>query len=619
MVDSMTNMLGNPTSAIKIVCQNMDEHGNTDIMARIIDAGFLDRGDPYIINMLNVFRVSKLRDIKEKARIHVPKGAFLLGMLDETDSLEEGEIYVRISDTTTSNSSSSRRKPPIVGPCVIFRNPCFHPGDVRTVMAVDYPKLRHLYDVVVFSAKGFRDLPSMLSGGDLDGDDYTVIWDEALLPTKSNYAPLSYKGATPLEVDQVKISDIIKFFVNYINNDNLGQIANSHLAISDKSSQGAKDGRCVRLAQLHSAAVDFAKTGQPVKFENDLRTNTFPDFMQKLDKESYESDKVLGRMYRSINANDYEKYREILLDTTTYDHRLWLDGMAEYIVFARDQQACYNRDLLALMNQYGIYTETELVSGYVMEWKKKTSARKSMFEQTKQVIKAVKSLQEKYRKEFLRTVDTSTTTTTAKTIIIGKDGRRKQEGPVKLESSKHELELKAAGYYYVTYHPQERARLKSDEAGLFSFPWIVYDYICAIAVRNTERRFEQKMLDPISEHIIDMHRTDLDPGLQVSLAQEESEEEFDDDDDDDDEDDDYDDDDDEEDDDENENELNKNEDNNEDIPVLTFKISDLKKKADQPQQDQPQPVPDFNVPPGTYVNIGANASEEELKQKLLPL
>ena len=173
MINSMTSMLSNPMSAIKMVCQNMDEYGNTNTMPRIIDAGFLGRGDPYILNMLNVFRVSKLKDLKEKARIHIPKGAFLLGMLDETDSLEEGEIYVRISDTTTGESSSSRRKPPIVGRCVIYRNPCFHPGDVRTVLAVDCPKLRHLYDVVVFSAKGFRDLPSMLSGGDIDGDDYT--------------------------------------------------------------------------------------------------------------------------------------------------------------------------------------------------------------------------------------------------------------------------------------------------------------------------------------------------------------------------------------------------------------------------------------------------------------
>ncbi|KAI8141150.1 RNA dependent RNA polymerase-domain-containing protein [Fennellomyces sp. T-0311] len=176
MVNAMNYMLRNPSAAIKLICQNMDEHGNANTMARIIGSGFLERSDPYIINMLNVFRVSKLKDLKEKARIHVPNGAFLVGILDDTGSLEEGEIYVRISNNL--NDTGSQRRPPIVGPCVIFRNPCFHPGDVRVVTAVDKSALRHLFDVVVFSSKGFRDLPSMLSGGDLDGDDYTQVFDQ---------------------------------------------------------------------------------------------------------------------------------------------------------------------------------------------------------------------------------------------------------------------------------------------------------------------------------------------------------------------------------------------------------------------------------------------------------
>ncbi|KAI9259434.1 RNA dependent RNA polymerase-domain-containing protein [Phascolomyces articulosus] len=598
MANSMTNMLSNPSTAIKVVCQNMDEHGNTNTMARIIDSGFLERRDPYILNMLNVFRVSKLKDLKEKARIHVPGGAFLLGILDETNSLEEGEIYVRVSDPT--NEASPRRKPPIVGPCVIFRNPCFHPGDVRTVVAVDCEKLRHLYDVVVFSAKGFRDLPSMLSGGDLDGDDYTVIWDNTLLPTKRNYSPLNYQSENPLQVDKVNIGHIMKFFVNYINNDNLGQIANSHLAIADKSPMGARDGRCVRLAQLHSLAVDFPKTGRPAKFDNDLRTTVFPDFMQKPDKESYPSDKVLGRMFRYINSTDYEKYREVLLDEFTYDARLWLDGMAEYIAEAREIQSRYNRDVWALMNQYGVYTEAELVSGYVMEWKKKTSTRKSMFEQTKQVVKAVKFMQENYRKEFLKTKQNAMVTMTSNTNGDGRQQQQQQQQRQQQASHKDDLELKAAAWYYVTYHPKERARLKSDEASLFSFPWVVYDYICAIAVRNSLRQIEQKMFDPVAESVIDMHRTVPESDLQVSLAHVESDDEYEED---------------EEDDEEKE-----DDDDVDEGPTITFKISDIKNKIQEEQRQQQQrPIPNFSAPTGTYVNIGADTSEEELTKKLLSL
>lgn len=75
------------------------------------------------------------------------------------------------------------------------------------------------------------------------------------MPPTRNYTPFSYASEEPLTVDQVKISHIQKFFVNYINNDNLGQIANAHLATADASPMGALDGRCLRLAQLHSSAV----------------------------------------------------------------------------------------------------------------------------------------------------------------------------------------------------------------------------------------------------------------------------------------------------------------------------------------------------------------------------
>lgn len=52
--------------------------------------------------------------------------------------------------------------------------------------------------------------------------------------------------------------------MNFIQNDNLGQISTWLLAHADRD--GADCDACERLAELHSVAVDFPKTGRPATF-----------------------------------------------------------------------------------------------------------------------------------------------------------------------------------------------------------------------------------------------------------------------------------------------------------------------------------------------------------------
>ena len=81
---------------------------------------------------------------KEKGKIRVDKGAFLLGVLDDTFTLKEGQIYCCVSDQYNPSN-----KKVIIETCVVYRNPCFHPGDIRIVIAVDCKALDHLVDVIV--------------------------------------------------------------------------------------------------------------------------------------------------------------------------------------------------------------------------------------------------------------------------------------------------------------------------------------------------------------------------------------------------------------------------------------------------------------------------------------
>jgi RNA-dependent RNA polymerase len=54
---------------------------------------------------------------------------------------------------------------------------------------------------------------------------------------------------------------MLDFFIEHMNNESLGRIDNSHLAIADQSPQLANDPRCIKLAEMHAHAVDYAKTG----------------------------------------------------------------------------------------------------------------------------------------------------------------------------------------------------------------------------------------------------------------------------------------------------------------------------------------------------------------------
>lgn len=101
-----------------------------------------------IITCLHYAIVHLLRDIKHRAHILVPGSYTLIGVSDEWDCLEEGEIYATVYDERRGIEDL-----PIVGDVLITRSPQIHPGDLQMVTAVRRPQLAHLRNVVVFSCK----------------------------------------------------------------------------------------------------------------------------------------------------------------------------------------------------------------------------------------------------------------------------------------------------------------------------------------------------------------------------------------------------------------------------------------------------------------------------------
>lgn len=97
------------------------------------------------------------------------------------------------------------------------------------------------------------------------GDLYNIIHDTTLFPSKIA-EPADYTIQPPIDIGRiVQRQDITNFFIDFMINDSLGRIATLHMTLADQKDDGTFDEDCILLASLHSTAVDFSKTGIPVR------------------------------------------------------------------------------------------------------------------------------------------------------------------------------------------------------------------------------------------------------------------------------------------------------------------------------------------------------------------
>ncbi|KAL4746644.1 hypothetical protein BDW72DRAFT_197492 [Aspergillus terricola var. indicus] len=287
---------------------------------------------PFLRAVVEAMVLRELRLLKHKARIPVQKGITLYGIMDETGFLDENEVFV------TYQTMNRLAAPPRNCRLLVTRSPALHDGDIQYPYNVVPPKghpLRQHQNCIVFSQKGARDLPSQLSGGDLDGDLYNIIWDPEAAPMRV-FAPANYPRNPPLDIKRVvERKDMADFFVEFMQTDRLGVIATKHMILADQMELGTSHSDCKKLAQLHSTAVDFSKTGVPVRLEEMPFVNrNRPDFLapgplakihdrQNIQLEAryvhpypdddidfspvhkyYRSEKILGKLYRVINEHE---------------------------------------------------------------------------------------------------------------------------------------------------------------------------------------------------------------------------------------------------------------------------------------------------------------------------
>ncbi|KIW07479.1 uncharacterized protein PV09_01446 [Verruconis gallopava] len=354
----------------------VDMNQTTLKLAAMARAGFIAAREPFMMSMLRLWRSWCLKILKEKARIFIENGAFLFGTVDETATLR-GHFNSAQRDMAEHNICDlpeifcyidRRRKgiyEPVRGVCIVARNPSLHPGDIRVVHAVDVPQLHHIKNAIVFPQSGDRDISSMCSGGDLDGDDYLLIWDPELIPREWNHPPMDFTPAKPLSLShKVTVDDITDFFVDYVKSDNLAFIATRHLALADYLDEGVKNEKCKHLAQLHSLAVDYPKSGVPVSIPSYLtRGIKWPHFMEK-PRTDYKSRKILGQLYDLVVREDFTPEFSSVFDKRVIEA---FDVDEKLIKRAELIKCRYDSQLRKIMAQHDIATEFEVWSAFVME------------------------------------------------------------------------------------------------------------------------------------------------------------------------------------------------------------------------------------------------------------
>ncbi|KFY36742.1 hypothetical protein V495_07655 [Pseudogymnoascus sp. VKM F-4514 (FW-929)] len=374
--------MNDPDKALELLGRYVDDNHMTMMIAGMVLDGFMRVKESFVLSLLHLWRSWSIKLLKEKAKIIVEKGAFVLGCTDETQTLrghskttkagkgsitaedidQLPQIYLQVTD-----KKDPRHSVIIEGLCLVGRNPSLHPGDIRVVQAIDVPALHHLRDVVVFSQLGDRDVPGMCSGGDLDGDDFFVIWDQDLLPREWNAEPMDYTAPAPVKLDRaVEINDVMSFFVKYMKSDTLPTIAHAHLALSDQLDYSVRDPKCLELAALHSKAVDFVKSGIPAEMPKYLRPRKWPHFMEKKHKpkeQIYVSEKILGQLYDKVESVDFAPHYE-----SPFDKRILRSYPEDRAILkaARQIKSQYDTAMRRIMAQHDIETEFEVWTSFVL-------------------------------------------------------------------------------------------------------------------------------------------------------------------------------------------------------------------------------------------------------------
>lgn len=334
--------------------------------------------EPFTRFLLLAVYNSLIAGLQEESRVAVPpnSGRSMMGVLDETGTLEYGQVFVQYTRLGVSHNrvawgggeNSAPVTEVLTGTVLVTKHACYHPGDARKFEAVDVPALRHIKDCIVFPSKGLRPHPVEIGGSGLGGDEYVVIWEKELL-----FPGVSREPRMPSKTTRVVPStgdlneDIIQFLCRYILNDSTSTMSNAYLVFADASQGGIFSRDCLSLAEKISTNLDSAKTRVCAELARRERPKAYPDFLRakhKL-KPSYQSVRALGDLHRSSRPLFYHRAK-LAFKAEDFHHKLFeYAGWVKHLDMAREAMSVYAYNVSQILNQHGIESEVELITGAI--------------------------------------------------------------------------------------------------------------------------------------------------------------------------------------------------------------------------------------------------------------
>ncbi|PAV85995.1 hypothetical protein WR25_16257 isoform C [Diploscapter pachys] len=476
--------------------------------------------DVFCRSLLRASAKDSYSRLLNKAQIPIPAdlGRSMLGVVDESDTLAYGQVFIQYTiSMKTKTPKTTAEKRIRTGKVLITKNPMLSRGDVRIFEAIDVPDLHHHVDVVVFPQKGERPHPNEMAGSDLDGDEYSVIWDPELL-LERNEEPCKYpdeKLENGINVETL-VEDIANFMYEFTSQDTVGVISKNHLIAADM--YGLDSTVVKNLAAKQDKAVNFQKCAVPPQPLTTRWDKSLPPESRERNsdfdsgdvfKPTYRSQSILGEISRYVRklesivneAEDDINCDDIVVDSdiveqVVIDHE---NDDNDALIFSNAQILLkeYNYEIRKLIDHYGIKSEAELFSGCITELNSRAHQKEAdqlaKFTIAHIIGHKVQAIFKKCRERFFEEFEGWVACTELPPPkrcpypagYVGDVFKRRCMKPT------DDIKKKAVLCYRLAY---ENAKTSS-EMKLLSFGWIAYDVLALLKKNYLDQTRQPNMIE----------------------------------------------------------------------------------------------------------------------------